>query len=120
MTEDKTKLLRSLAIDRSAGEATPAARRRWLLPAAGGAIVVAAAVIGVFVLSELRALGHADPVVAQSRAPPAPQPQQPAPVANDPGALVASGYVVARRKATVAAEITGKVVEVLIDEGMTV
>lgn len=120
MTEDKTKLLRSLAIDRSAGEATPAARRRWLLPAAGGAIVVAAAVIGVFVLSELRALSHADPVVAQSASPPAPQPQQPAPVANDPGALVASGYVVARRKATVAAEITGKVVEVLIDEGMTV
>ena len=34
--------------------------------------------------------------------------------------LAASGYVVARRKATVAAEITGKVVEVLIEEGMTV
>ena len=28
--------------------------------------------------------------------------------------------VVARRKATVAAEITGKVVEVLVDEGMVV
>ncbi|WP_247530264.1 efflux RND transporter periplasmic adaptor subunit [Bradyrhizobium sp. 199] len=36
------------------------------------------------------------------------------------GSLAASGYVVARRKATVAAEITGKVVEVFIDEGMTV
>ena len=35
-------------------------------------------------------------------------------------ALVASGYVVARRKATVAAEITGKVVEVLVEEGMVV
>ena len=34
--------------------------------------------------------------------------------------LVASGYVVARRKATVAAEITGKVVEVLVDEGNAV
>ena len=39
---------------------------------------------------------------------------------KDTGALAASGYVVARRKATVAAEITGKVMEVLIEEGMTV
>jgi len=36
------------------------------------------------------------------------------------GGLVASGYVVARRKATVAAEITGKVVELLVEEGMVV
>ena len=36
------------------------------------------------------------------------------------GGLVASGYVVARRKATVASEITGKVVEVLVDEGNVV
>ncbi|MEZ5787991.1 MAG: efflux RND transporter periplasmic adaptor subunit [Xanthobacteraceae bacterium] len=36
------------------------------------------------------------------------------------GGLTASGYVVARRKATIAAEITGKVTEVLVDEGMTV
>jgi multidrug efflux pump subunit AcrA (membrane-fusion protein) len=41
-------------------------------------------------------------------------------VKKDTGALAASGYVVARRKATVAAEITGKVMEVLIEEGMTV
>ena len=34
--------------------------------------------------------------------------------------LVASGYVVARRKATVAAEVTGKVVQLLVDEGMVV
>ena len=40
--------------------------------------------------------------------------------AVDAGDLTASGYVVARRKATLAAEITGKVAEVLIDEGMTV
>ena len=38
----------------------------------------------------------------------------------DAGDLTASGYIVARRKATVAAEITGKVVEVLIEEGMMV
>ena len=36
------------------------------------------------------------------------------------GSLIASGYVVARRKATIAAEVTGKVVELLVDEGMVV
>ena len=49
--------------------------------------------------------------------------RSPAPAAassKPAGTLAASGYVVARRKATVAAEITGKVVEVFIDEGMTV
>jgi RND family efflux transporter MFP subunit len=42
--------------------------------------------------------------------------------AKDVGASVlnASGYVVARRRATVSSKITGKVVEVLFDEGLTV
>ena len=49
------------------------------------------------------------------------QQQQPAPTATpSAGSLIASGYVVARRKATVAAEVTGKVVELLVDEGMVV
>ena len=34
--------------------------------------------------------------------------------------LNASGYVTARRRATISSEITGKVVEVLIEEGMTI
>jgi len=34
--------------------------------------------------------------------------------------LNASGYVTARRRATVSSEITGKVVEVLVEEGMTI
>ncbi|MEN1727374.1 MAG: biotin/lipoyl-binding protein, partial [Pseudomonadota bacterium] len=40
-----------------------------------------------------------------------------APVAS---VLDASGFVVARRQATVAAEVTGKLTEVLVEEGMTV
>jgi RND family efflux transporter MFP subunit len=49
------------------------------------------------------------------------QPEHPAqPAAPSAGSLIASGYVVARRKATVAAEVTGKVVELLVDEGMVV
>ena len=34
--------------------------------------------------------------------------------------LNASGYVTARRRATVSSKVTGKVVEVLIEEGMVV
>src|SRR5258705_6683512 len=45
-----------------------------------------------------------------------------APVASGGGEtlLNASGYVTARREATVASKVTGKVVEVLIEEGMKV
>ena len=60
-----------------------------------------------------RAIAQAGPTAAAA---------QPASIASDSpkGGLAASGYIVARRKATVAAEITGKVVEVLIEEGMMV
>jgi RND family efflux transporter MFP subunit len=46
------------------------------------------------------------------------QPATAAPVSNS--VLDASGYVVARRQATVSAKVTGKVLEVLIEEGMRV
>jgi RND family efflux transporter MFP subunit len=46
--------------------------------------------------------------------------QQAAADPRSAGSLIASGYVVARRKATIAAEVTGKVVELLVDEGMVV
>src|SRR6476620_5534229 len=39
---------------------------------------------------------------------------------SGPAVLNASGYVVARRQATVAAKVTGKVAEVMIEEGMNV
>ena len=42
------------------------------------------------------------------------------PSANDRTVLNASGYVTARRAATVSSKVTGKVVEVLIEEGMKV
>ena len=57
--------------------------------------------------------------MASASSPP-PSATVPAAEATRSGGLVASGYVVARRKATVASEITGKVVEVLIDEGNVV
>jgi RND family efflux transporter MFP subunit len=121
MTEDKARLLRSLSIDRTAPEAPRPSRRRWpvLIAIAGGAV---AAVIALpLFFPELRPAGRADQVAAQPQ-PVSPPPQAPA-VGIEPrraGSLAASGFVVARRKATIAAEITGKVVEVLIEEGMTV
>ncbi len=122
MTEEKTKLLKSLAIDRSASVAAPVSggRSRWLLGAVAGVAVIAVAAVVVFGLPEFRGLRGAEPTVAQPAVTASPQPPQQDMVKKDTGALAASGYVVARRKATVAAEITGKVMEVLIEEGMTV
>jgi RND family efflux transporter MFP subunit len=122
MTDEKTKLLRSLAIDRRTGEVAPPtdSRSRWLLSAIAGVVVVAAIVVAVFVVPELRAPRGAESDAAKSPMASTPQPPEQNTATKDAGALAASGYVVARRKATVAAEITGKVLEVLIEEGMTV
>jgi len=127
MTDDKAKLLRSLTIDRSApSEPRPAGRRRLL--AAAGALACAVVVFAALAVADLRSGDRPREAVSQPAAPAQAQeaqaqsPQQPqAPATgNDSGNLSASGYVVARRKATVAAEITGKVTEIFVDEGMTV
>jgi len=64
------------------------------------------------------------PKVAQT-APPPPSPTPatvgaPASTPSRASDLIATGYVVARREATVAAEITGKVKDLLVDEGQAV
>jgi RND family efflux transporter MFP subunit len=123
MSDDKAKLLRSLSIDRSASQPERPRRGRWI----AGAVVVAFVLAGfaAYALNELRTpepKQAAAPSVTQSlpQAQPQQQAQAPQPAASSEGNLSASGYVVARRKATVAAEITGKVVGVFVDEGMTV
>jgi HlyD family secretion protein len=116
MADDKAKLLQSLRIERSAAALAKPARRRWPLVIGALALIVAGGAIAFYALPDLRA----DRRVAEpAAAPPAPNASAAAPEPRSRG-LVASGYVVARRKATVAAEITGKVVEVLIEEGMVV
>ena len=122
MTEDKSKLLRSLMIDRSANKAERTGSRWLPISAAIVACVVAFAAFAAF---EFRRQDPPKETSSQTAQQPTTQPQMPqpqqAPTNNKAaGNLAASGYVVARRKATVAAEITGKVVEVFIDEGMTV
>jgi RND family efflux transporter MFP subunit len=123
-SDDKAKLLRSLAIDRSGDAARHPTRSRWPVLAAIAAgtslVLVAAALLRP--QSPSGPPGAALPERTVSQQPSSPQEPAPssAPAAAEPrpaGSLVASGYVVARRKAVVAAEVTGKVASVLIEEG---
>jgi HlyD family secretion protein len=120
MTEDKSKLLRSLTIDRNAGKAERSGSR-WL--PISTVIIICVVGFAAFAAFEFRRQDPTKEAASHTAQQPAAQPQAPQlPPTNSKaaGSLAASGYVVARRKATVAAEITGKVVEVFIDEGMTV
>jgi RND family efflux transporter MFP subunit len=123
MSEDRTKLLHSLSIERAETKAPPAGRGLWWKLGAGIAATMIVAV-AVWLLAPALSVGGRSDQVAAQEAQPAPAPKPPAPMAvtdpRPPGGLAASGYIVARRKATVAAEITGKVVEVLVEEGMMV
>jgi HlyD family secretion protein len=114
--DDRTQLLHSLAIDRTAPRAAKPRRRFLLASVIVVAVILAAG--GAATVWQLSA-----PAVPVAAAPP-PEPSQPAPLpaatASQSRALVASGYVVARRKATIASQITGKVVDLRVDEGNVV
>ena len=120
ISNDKAKLLRSLAIDRGASDAPHGApwRRPILIALGGGAVaILIVAAILVLQLPFSRPVDHA---ASQPPAPSASPTLASTAEARRTGGLAASGYVVARRKATVAAEITGKVVAVMVEEGMIV
>jgi RND family efflux transporter MFP subunit len=100
-------LLNQLRIDRSAPPPARAARARW--PWIAGGAVVLALVAGAMLLRETplpvrTAVASAEPSGAPAAA----------------SVLDATGYVTARRIATVSSKITGKVLEVLIEEGQAV
>ncbi|MFI4981163.1 MAG: efflux RND transporter periplasmic adaptor subunit [Nevskiales bacterium] len=105
---DKSALLNQLRIDR--GSAPPPADRGWLKWVGPGLVLVLLAGLAVWWLSRPSGV----PVKVAT-----------AQVLKGAGGgaaagtslLDASGYVVARRQATVSAKITGKVTEVLIEEG---
>src|SRR5262245_51653967 len=102
---ERSELLEELRIDRSA---RPARRRGRLLALA---TTVLLAIAGVLWFGLARS---APPTVRTAVARAAAQ-------APGPGSVLdATGYVTARRQATVSAKITGKVTEVLIEEGMRV
>jgi len=106
VTVEQSDLLKELRIDR--GDARPPRRRGRLLAILALVVLVAGA--GLWLAwARLR-----PPVVQTAVA------RAAAPGGSAGSVLDASGYVTARLQATVSAKITGKVTEVLIEEGMRV
>jgi RND family efflux transporter MFP subunit len=105
---NQSDLLKELRIDRAAAPA-PRGRRGLWIGVALGAVAVALA-LGWFLTRTPPVTVH----VATAHA------ANPGAGAGPASVLDATGYVVARREATVSAKITGKVREVLIEEGMRV
>src|ERR1700722_10783704 len=103
--DDKSALLNQLRIDRGSAPVSPGRGRIWL---GVGAVLVLAAALAAWWWARPRAL-TVQVVAAQAIA------GQGAAAAGS--ILDASGYVVARRQATVASKITAKMVELDIEEG---
>ncbi|MBE2292247.1 MAG: efflux RND transporter periplasmic adaptor subunit [Xanthomonadales bacterium] len=104
-----SELLKELRLERSKAPAPPPSRRRrWLLLGIVAAAVLVALAAWLLLGRDRAVEVNTAPVVA---------------IASGSGSasvLDASGYVVARRMATVSAQITGRVKEVKIEEGMRV
>lgn len=103
---DQSNRISQLKIDRSAPVASG---RSWLWPGLIAAVVVVALLSWAFLRPGAGAVRVETDV---ARNPPS------AAVADS--VLDASGYVVARRQTTVSSKVTGKVVEVFVEEGMRV
>ncbi len=98
--------LSELKIDRHSADG---GGRGWLLPVLVIALLAIVAVVWLL-LSNMNGAVEVETEIA--RRPPS--------AAAASSVLDASGYVTARREATVSSEVTGKVIEVLIEEGMSV
>lgn len=114
MAEGQRELLDRLKINRDEEE-DEGGGNRWLMVG----FVTACAVIAAGAIYFFWPKGE-EPVAAAEPAPAATGTTATAPTIRSGGVLSASGYVTARRLATVSAEITGRMAEVLIEEGMSV
>lgn len=104
--EDKSALLGQLKIDR---DAMPQAggHGKWIVPGAVAAVALAAGAWFLFKPAAAIQVKAASAVAMSS--------------ATGAGSVLdASGYVIARRQATVSSKVTGKVVDLLIEEGKPV
>ncbi len=101
---DKKALLGQLRIDRSEAPSAGIGRRSWII--AGVVVLAALAAVGAWLALSARAAPAVHTATAQA-------------IGGGGGASVldATGYVTARRQATVSAQITGTVAAVLIEEG---
>jgi RND family efflux transporter MFP subunit len=120
MSSDKVSL-EGLRIDRTAIPAR-AARPAWVVPALGGGLLVAA--LGVWWIAQPKAItvetAEVRAVTASSSSPSGGGGTTGAGSAPRTTLLNATGYVTARREATVSSKVTGKVVEAYVEEGMSV
>ena len=107
---DKQSLLNELKIDREAAAEGGPRPLRWL-------VVIALVAGGAFVFWNFRPLPEAQALTVATSVAVAPRPRL---AANAESVLDATGYVIARRMATVSSKVTGKVMEVLVEEGMAV
>src|SRR5690348_6687240 len=99
--------LDGLRIERSAARETES-RTWWVIAAA--IVIVLVLALGAFIWHSRSNAMEVHTAVARETAG----------ASGDHTVLNASGYVTARRAATVSSKVTGKVVEVLIEEGMKV
>jgi RND family efflux transporter MFP subunit len=106
-TQQRSELVEKLRLDRSSTRgARPRSTRKLVV------IVAAILAVGVIAWNVLERFQAPDVRTAVARAA--------TEIPASGSVLDASGYVTARRQATVSAKITGKVIEVLIEEGMRV
>jgi RND family efflux transporter MFP subunit len=105
MNDNEKPNLSDLKIDHQARSSDGGGRRLMLIAAA---ILATIAVIAILIVGGT-SVTTVDIAIARA-----------APTGGAATVLNASGYVEPRRKATVSAKITGKVTEVLVDEGMVV
>lgn len=105
MTQDLKEQLASLKIDRSAETGASGRGRLWISVLIGVALAAAVA----FYFLRPRAIAVRTATAEES-----------AVQLGEASVLNASGYVTARRQATVSSKVTGKVAEVLLEEGMRV
>ncbi|KAF1723139.1 efflux RND transporter periplasmic adaptor subunit [Pseudoxanthomonas wuyuanensis] len=103
------ELLKELRIDRKTPAPQPGSRRGLWIALIAAAVVLLAALAAWAMLGRSKAIEvRTAPTVALGNG------------GASASVLDASGYVVARRMATVSAKITGKVKDILIEEGMVV
>lgn len=112
---DVSDQLKSLSIDRSQRQKSGGGLKALAI----GGSVVAVLAAGWFFLGRGNTKPENVTPAAASPAPAAPATASAA-AARPRGGLVASGYVVARRSATVSVDITGRLTEVMFEEGASV
>jgi len=103
---NQSELLNQLRIDRTTE--TPTGSRGWLLGGIAAALLITGGVVAWAMAREQAAVVRVEPARAAAGVP------------QSASVLDATGYVTARRQATVSAKITGKVRDVRIEEGQRV